>query len=231
MGPRGFGLIGFKHFWSVLKETSGSAPGRLLCIWFSSCVTYCISVREAGKGTRCRLRYLMVMPLQLQALLGVLKHCCLCRCVADMLCNLPLKCSRWLRLASSKALARHVFQAVAGQTLCDTHRSCCSTVAGCGPLGGETCKHIFWLNRKQPAAAVLSGNVGAGLRCRRLAVENAEVQGLGPGVRRRSRHSSRLADAGSIAEEPGAAVPSMPLSGGPLAPGAATSALQVTSCQ
>ena len=27
-------------------------------------------------GTRCELRYLMVMPLQLQALLGMLKHCC-----------------------------------------------------------------------------------------------------------------------------------------------------------
>ena len=84
---------------------------------------------------------------------------------------------------------------------------------------------------KQLAAAVLSGNVCTGLRCRRLAVENADVQGLGPGVRRWSRHRSGLADAGSIAEEPGAAMPSMPLPGGPLAPGAATSTLQVTSCQ
>ena len=74
---------------------SGQAPLHLV----SSCFRCCVSVQGPGKGKPCRLRCLMVMLLQFQALLGVLKHCCLCRCAADSLCTLPVQCFKWLHFA------------------------------------------------------------------------------------------------------------------------------------
>ena len=169
----------------------------------------------------------MVMRLQLQALLGVLQHCCLCRCAADTLCTLPIQCSRWLHSASFCWHALR-FRQLQGSR-CVTLRSPSAHHWLDVDAWVGRCANIYFGSGKQLPAAVLGGNVCTGLRCRRLAVENADVQGLGPGVRRRSRHTSGLADAGSIAEEPGAAMPSMSLPAGSLAPGAATSTLQVTN--
>ncbi len=73
-------------------------PQAAALAFVSSCLTCYLYVREAGKGTPCpcRLRCLTVVPLQLEALLGVLKHCCLCRCAADIHYTLPVQCCRWL---------------------------------------------------------------------------------------------------------------------------------------